>query len=80
MATLDSMMIFRKKKRGNKKDAKTEEEKKRLSTMTEEDDEEDCGITIKIDGPTPVPSVVPSTLNSPQDDSAPSIKHNETPV
>ncbi|XP_015786320.1 sodium-driven chloride bicarbonate exchanger isoform X3 [Tetranychus urticae] len=69
-----------KKKRGNKKDAKTEEEKKRLSTMTEEDDEEDCGITIKIDGPTPVPSVVPSTLNSPQDDSAPSIKHNETPV
>ncbi|XP_053204629.1 sodium-driven chloride bicarbonate exchanger-like isoform X3 [Panonychus citri] len=69
-----------KKKRGNKKDAKTEEEKKRLSTMTEEDDEEDCGITIKIDGPTPIPSVVPSTLNSPQEDSIQSMKHNETPV
>lgn len=46
-----------KKKRGNvKKDAKTEEEQKRLSTMREEDDEEDCGITIKVDAPTPIPS------------------------
>lgn len=46
-----------KKKRGNaKKDAKTEEEQKRLSTMREEDDEEDCGITIKVEAPTPIPS------------------------
>ncbi|XP_064475262.1 sodium-driven chloride bicarbonate exchanger-like isoform X3 [Ornithodoros turicata] len=50
----------RKKKRGSKKDALNEEERKRLSTMTEEDDEEDCGITIRIDAPTPVPSKQPS--------------------
>lgn len=63
------MFHDRKKKRGNKKDAKTEEEQKRLSTMTEEDDEEDCGITIRIDAPSPLPSM----HNSPQD-------HNETSV
>lgn len=44
------------KKRCTAKDAKTEEEQKRLSTMREEDDEEDCGITIKVEAPTPVPS------------------------
>ena len=43
------------KKRGTAKDAKSEEEQKRLSTMREEDDEEDCGITIKVEAPTPVP-------------------------
>ncbi|KPM04625.1 electroneutral sodium bicarbonate exchanger-like protein [Sarcoptes scabiei] len=47
----------KKKNRGTKKDAKSEEEQKRLSTMREEDDEEDCGITIKVDAPTPVPTV-----------------------
>ncbi|KAL3257542.1 hypothetical protein MRX96_046489 [Rhipicephalus microplus] len=51
-----SLMGHRKKKRGSKKDALNEEERKRLSTMAEEDDEEDCGITIRIDAPTPVPS------------------------
>ncbi|XP_054168120.1 electroneutral sodium bicarbonate exchanger 1-like isoform X2 [Oppia nitens] len=62
------------KKRGNKKDAKTEEEQKRLSTMREEDDEEDCGITIRVDAPTPVPSIVASNHNSPKDD------RNETSI
>lgn len=63
----------KKKNRVNKKDAKSEEEQKRLSTMREEDDEEDCGITIKVDAPTPVPTAV----NSPKDESS---KNNETPV
>ncbi|CAG2167893.1 unnamed protein product [Oppiella nova] len=62
------------KKRGNKKDCKTEEELKRLSTMREEDDEEDCGITIRVDAPTPVPSTVASNHNSPKDE------RNETSV
>lgn len=62
------------KKRGNKKDAKTDEEQKRLSTMREEDDEEDCGITIRVDAPTPVPSTVTSNHNSPKDE------RNETSV
>ncbi|CAG2104308.1 unnamed protein product [Medioppia subpectinata] len=62
------------KKRGNKKDGKTEEELKRLSTMREEDDEEDCGITIRVDAPTPVPSTVASNHNSPKDE------RNETSV
>lgn len=62
----------KKKNRSTKKDAKTEEEQKRLSTMREEDDEEDCGITIKVDAPTPVPTVA----NSPKDD----MNSNETPV
>lgn len=44
------------KKRSSAKDAKSEEEQKRLSTMREEDDEEDCGITIKVEAPTPVPA------------------------
>lgn len=65
-----------KKKRGSKKDAKTEEERQRLSTMTEVDDEEDCGITIRIDAPTPIPS----NLNSPQDDSQANGSSVETPV
>ncbi|RWS12874.1 sodium bicarbonate cotransporter 3-like protein [Dinothrombium tinctorium] len=62
-----------KKKRGSKKDALTPEEQKRLSTMAEEDDEEDCGITIRIDAPTPIPSA----LNSPQDEHGPD-NHNKT--
>lgn len=67
--------VSRKKKRGRaKKDAKNEEERRRLSTMAEEDDEDDCGITIKIDAPTPCPSNGPSLHNSPTD------KHNETSV
>lgn len=62
----------KKKNRSNKaKDAKTDDEQKRLSTMREEDDEEDCGITIKVDAPTPVPT----TANTPKDE-----KNNETPV
>jgi len=65
---------IRKKRKGNKKDVKTEEEQKRLSTMREEDDEEDCGITIRVDAPTPIPSMVGSMHNSPKDD------RNETSV
>jgi hypothetical protein len=41
--------------------------------MREEDDE-DCGITIRVDAPTPIPSLVPSIHNSPKDD------RNETSV
>ncbi|XP_046919420.1 na[+]-driven anion exchanger 1 isoform X6 [Dermatophagoides farinae] len=63
----------KKKNRVNKKDAKSDEEQKRLSTMREEDDEEDCGITIKVDAPTPVPTAI----SSPKDESSNS---NETPV
>ena len=64
-----------KKKRGNtKKDAKTEEEQKRLSIMREEDDEEDCGITIKVDGPTSNPSNVAGHTSSKDE------RNGETPV
>ena len=42
--------------------------------MREEDDEDDCGITIRIDAPTPIPSAVPSEINSPDE------AHNETTV
>lgn len=69
--------MYSKKKRGTKKDALTPEEQKRLSTMTEEDDEEDCGITIRIDAPTPIPSAAPSAHNSPQEEKA---KSSETSV
>ncbi|RWS31538.1 sodium bicarbonate cotransporter 3-like isoform X9 [Leptotrombidium deliense] len=69
-----------KKKRGAKKDALTVEEQKRLSTMTEEDDEEDCGITIRIDAPTPIPSAAPSAHNSPQEEKGPSRNSSETSV
>uniref|UniRef100_T1DCB7 Anion exchange protein n=1 Tax=Cupiennius salei TaxID=6928 RepID=T1DCB7_CUPSA len=55
-----------KKKRGKKKDAICDEEHKRLSTMAEEDDEDDCGITIRIDAPTPTPSNVASAHSSPK--------------
>lgn len=61
-----------KKNRGTKKDAKTEDEQHRLSTMREEDDEEDCGITIKVDAPTPIPS----SSGSPEDQKG----NSETPV
>lgn len=66
----------RKKKRGSKKDALNEEERKRLSTMAEEDDEEDCGITIRIDAPTPVPS----KHASPQETKKPFPNGSETSV
>lgn len=66
----------RKKKRGSKKDALNEEERKRLSTMAEEDDEEDCGITIRIDAPTPVPS----KHASPQEAKKPFPNGSETSV
>ncbi|CAN8005205.1 unnamed protein product, partial [Ixodes hexagonus] len=66
----------RKKKRGSKKDALNEEERKRLSTMAEEDDEEDCGITIRIDAPTPVPS----KHSSPQETKKPFPNGSETSV
>lgn len=66
----------RKKKRGSKKDALNEEERKRLSTMAEEDDEEDCGITIRIDAPTPVPS----KHGSPQEAKKPFPNGSETSV
>lgn len=59
-----------KKRNVTKKDAINEEEQKRLSTMREEDDEEDCGITIKVDAPTPRQRSVPN------EDS----KNGETPV
>lgn len=65
-----------KKNRGNKKDAKSDEEQHRLSTMREEDDEEDCGITIKVDAPTPIPSS--SGHCSPNEDKK--GNNNETPV
>lgn len=62
-----------KKKRCNAKDAKSEEEQKRLSTM-QEDEEEDCGITIKVEAPTPIPSGA-SGHTSPNDG-----RNGETPV
>ncbi|KAI1291988.1 Sodium-driven chloride bicarbonate exchanger [Halotydeus destructor] len=68
-----------KKKRATKKDAKTEEEQKRLSVMAEdEEDGDDCGITIRVDCPTPLPSSHPSNQNSPQDER--SGPKSETPV
>ena len=63
-----------KKKRNFKKDAKNEEEQKRLSTMREEEDEDDCGITIKIEAPTPIPSGTSGPC-SPNDE-----RNGETPV
>lgn len=63
------------KSRNGKKDALTVEEQKRLRTMNEEDEEDDCGITIRIDGPTPLPSNHPSNHASPTSDSK-----EETPV
>ncbi|KAL1435435.1 hypothetical protein MTO96_000112 [Rhipicephalus appendiculatus] len=60
----------------SKKDALNEEERKRLSTMAEEDDEEDCGITIRIDAPTPVPS----KHASPQEAKKPFPNGSETSV
>ncbi|KAK4336865.1 hypothetical protein RND71_044021 [Anisodus tanguticus] len=53
-----------KKKRVSKPDIMVEVHK-RLSIMNEEE-EDDCGISIKVDAPTPMPSNAPSTKNSPQ--------------
>lgn len=73
--------VSKKKKRGSKKDAMNEEERKRLSTMAEEDDEEDCGITIKIECPTPAPSNGPSAQNSPKERrKSTGSSHSETTV
>ncbi|XP_076368685.1 sodium-driven chloride bicarbonate exchanger-like isoform X3 [Tachypleus tridentatus] len=70
-----------KKKRGNKNDAINDEEKKRLSTMAEDEEEDDCGITIKIQEPTPVPSNSPSKETSPDDTaSREQVNHSETRV
>lgn len=63
---LETFLFFSKKKRGKKKDAICDEEHKRLSTMAEEDDEDDCGIMIRIDAPTPTPSIVTSAHSSPK--------------
>ena len=59
-----------------KKDALNPEEQSKLSVMNE-DDEDDCGITIRIDGPTPLPSNQPSAHTSPTDDRN---RNSETPV
>lgn len=78
-ADVRAICLRSKKKRCNKKgDAKTEEEQKRLSTMAE-DEEDDCGITIRVDGPTPIPSSHPSAHSSPQEE-RPGKKSSETSV
>lgn len=56
-----------------KRDTLVVEEEKKLRKMNEEED--DCGITIRIDGPTPLPSNHPSDPTSPTSDSK-----GETPV
>jgi len=67
-STLSTATAKKCKNRSNgSKDALTVDEEKRLSTMNE-DEEDDCGITIRIDGPTPVPSSLPSAHTSPTEE------------